>query len=385
MFSESQKKIISSAITCLCIVVILFFIVGAFKLFGDFVSHFSTVIYPLVLAGVFSIMLKPIVDFLNDNLKIPRTFGIILIYILLCSIFTLLFIFIVPELVSQTVGFLKSLPEILKSMSEKFFEHFPNLKDVLGSKVTALQEEGLSDDMLKKAISTISATFATLFKATGSIVGFCSILAAFAVVPIYLFYMLEAKGNISKDFDENTKWLNPKHSKDLKFLITQFIGILSEFFRGQMLIAIAMGVLFGIGFSLCGVKFGLLIGLIMGLMNIVPYLGSILGSITVLSVAFFQVDGGLNLVLFALAVIIIVQLIESYYLTPTIMNKKTGLHAGVIMFSIFFWGVALNGIIGMILAIPLSAFIVVFWRLLITKYLSKNSPETIDETSTEIQ
>ncbi len=374
MFSECQKKIISTALSCLAVVIILLFIVGAFKLFGDFISHFSTVIYPLVVAGIFFIMLKPIIDFLNDNLKIPRTLSILILYVLLSAIFTLCFMFIVPKLIMQIESFLLELPQLLKSITNHFFEKFPDAKAILTEKITELNQDLLSKEMVENSIEGFSKTISTVFSVTGSVVGFCSILAAFAVVPIYLFYMLESNRDISKDFDENTKWLSPKHRNDIKFLITQFIAILSAFFRGQILIATLMGVLFGVGFSLCGLKFGFAIGFLMGLLNIVPYLGSIIGLITSLSVAFFQKDGGLTLVALVLVLIAIVQLIESYLLTPKIMKKQTGLHPAVIMFSIFFWGVALKGIIGMILAIPLSAFIVVFWRLIRTKYL-KNSQE----------
>jgi predicted PurR-regulated permease PerM len=67
----------------------------------------------------------------------------------------------------------------------------------------------------------------------------------------------------------------------------------------------------------------------------------------------------------------IVQLIESYFLTPKIMGDKTGLHPMAIIVAIFFWGSALQGILGMILAIPLTAFLVVFWRLAKERYIDE--------------
>mgnify|MGYP000735959282 CR=1 FL=1 len=73
--------------------------------------------------------------------------------------------------------------------------------------------------------------------------------------------------------------------------------------------------------------------------------------------------------LMVLAVVVAVQMIEGYLLTPKIMGDRTGLHPVVIIVAIFFWGSALNGIMGMILAIPLTAFLVVFWRLAREKYL----------------
>ena len=65
------------------------------------------------------------------------------------------------------------------------------------------------------------------------------------------------------------------------------------------------------------------------------------------------------------------QLIESYLLTPRIMGDRTGLHPVAIIVAIFFWGSALGGILGMILAIPLTAFLVVFWRMVKEKYIQE--------------
>ena len=90
-----------------------------------------------------------------------------------------------------------------------------------------------------------------------------------------------------------------------------------------------------------------------------------------LPLAYFQQGGGTFLVVAVLVVFSIVQLIESYLLTPKIMGQRTGLHPLAIMVAIFFWGSALQGILGMILAIPLTAFLVVFWRLAREKYIGE--------------
>src|SRR5690606_25270833 len=103
--------------------------------------------------------------------------------------------------------------------------------------------------------------------------------------------------------------------------------------------------------------------------NIIPYLGSIIGLALVLPIAWFQPEGGVYPFTGALAVFAFVQIIEGYLLTPKIMGDRTGLHPMVIIIAIFFWGTALNGLLGMILAIPLPAFHVVAWRLVRQKYL----------------
>lgn len=75
------------------------------------------------------------------------------------------------------------------------------------------------------------------------------------------------------------------------------------------------------------------------------------------------------MLIWAIAVFVVVQIIEGYVLTPTIMGNRTGLHFMAIIVAIFFWGVALGGILGMIMAIPLTAFLVSFWHLAREKYI----------------
>ena len=125
-----------------------------------------------------------------------------------------------------------------------------------------------------------------------------------------------------------------------------------------------------------GLKFGIALGLLFGLLNVVPYLGSIVGIFTTLLVAYLQPMGiaetGDWKILMGCGIsFAVVQFIESYYLTPKIMGQQTGLHPVVVIVSIFFWGTALGGILGMIFGIPLTAFFIIAWRLLCRKYFTR--------------
>ena len=106
----------------------------------------------------------------------------------------------------------------------------------------------------------------------------------------------------------------------------------------------------------------------------VPYVALVSALLMVvffaLPVAYLQPEGGLTLVMITLGVFVAVQLIEGYVLTPRIMGDATGLHPMVIIVAIFFWGTALDGILGMVLAIPLTAFGFVAWQLLRKRYLT---------------
>ena len=212
--------------------------------------------------------------------------------------------------------------------------------------------------------------------AWSGLLGLFAKITYLAVIPIYLFYFLSSNRNLIDDLEGELGFLSPSVKEDVVFLIREFVGILVAFFRGQLLIGLLMGVGYAIGFTLCGLKFGIALGLLFGLLNIVPYLGSIVGIVTALLVAYLQ-PGGISetgewTVLLGCGIsFVVVQLIESYYLTPKIMGQQTGLHPVVVIVSIFFWGSALGGILGMIFGIPLTAFIIIAWRLLYRKYFTR--------------
>jgi predicted PurR-regulated permease PerM len=155
------------------------------------------------------------------------------------------------------------------------------------------------------------------------------------------------------------------------YLLEEFINILVAFFRGQIVIALLQGLLFAAGFMLAGLQYGFALGLMLGFLNIIPYLGNLIGLAVALPLAFFQADGGAGKLGLVVGVFVVVQLVEGYVLTPRIMGKRTGLHPMAIVVAILFWGSALGGLTGMILAIPLTAFFVVFWRLLKNKYITE--------------
>jgi predicted PurR-regulated permease PerM len=195
-----------------------------------------------------------------------------------------------------------------------------------------------------------------------------SFATAVAVIPIYLFVFLLSRNEPASRLADHLPFLSPGIRADVVFLVREFVGMVVSFFRGQILIGLIMGVLLALGFSLVGLKFGLVIGLALGVLNIVPYLGTIVGLAVALPLAFFQPGGGWALVGLVLLVKIIVQGIEGWFLTPKIMGDRTGLHPVVIIFALFFWGTALGGVLGMVFAIPLTAFFVTVWRLARQKY-----------------
>ena len=250
-------------------------------------------------------------------------------------------------------------------------------KAYLGRKNLEMRNQAM--EVMEKQGGQIAEKSAEVLKSAWSgLLGLFAKITYLAVIPIYLFYFLSSNRNFFDDLDQELSFLSDSLRQDLVFLIREFVGILVAFFRGQLLIGMLMGVGYAIGFSLSGLKFGITLGLLFGLLNVVPYLGSIVGIVTTLLVAYLQPAGIAETGQWGILVgcglsFAVVQLIESYYLTPKIMGQQTGLHPVVVMVSIFFWGTALGGILGMIFGIPLTAFFIIAWRLLCRKYFNRTT------------
>ena len=369
LLTSYQKKIVATAITGLALALILFLVLGIFTTVGRFLSTFSSVIWPVAVATILTLLLKPLVQTFQRWLKLNRVFAIVLLYSLIVLVLLGLALLVVPRLVIQAISLFESIPEVYQRLISHLNETAPGWQAVVESHISTENLNQFSEQLVaigKKLLNASGGAIKVFGQGVAGILGWG---IALAIIPVYLFFFLQFEEDAVPRLRDFLPFLNKEHQDDVLFLVREFVGMIVAFFRGQILIALIMGLLMGIGFTLAGLKSGFLIGLSIGLLNLIPYLGSMLGVAIALPLAYFQPDGGFIVLLWVVAVMIAVQLIEGWILTPKIMGNQTGLHPVVIIFSVFFWGIALNGLLGMILAIPLSAFIVTFWRLARAKYI----------------
>jgi predicted PurR-regulated permease PerM len=369
LLTPYQKRIVATAITGVALALILFLVLGVFTAAGKFLGAFSSVIWPMAVSTILTLLLKPLVQTFQKWLKIGRIFAIVLLYALIILLLAGASLVVVPKIVLQAIDLFESIPTVYQRVIEHLNSTAPGW--------LALVEEKISTDNLKQFSEQLVTVFKNLLSASGGalkvfgqgLAGMIGWVVALAIIPVYLFYFLQFEDDAVPHLRDFLPFLKKDHQDDVLFLVREFVAMIVAFFRGQIVIALIMGVLMGFGFTLAGLKSGFLIGLTIGLLNLIPYLGSMLGISVALPLAYFQPGGGWMVLLWVVVVMILVQLLEGWVLTPKIMGDKTGLHPVMIIFSVFFWGIALNGLLGMILAIPLSAFIVTFWRLAKVKYV----------------
>jgi predicted PurR-regulated permease PerM len=146
--------------------------------------------------------------------------------------------------------------------------------------------------------------------------------------------------------------------------------LLSAFVRGQLTVAVILGVFYSIGLTLCGVPMGLLVGFVIGLFNLVPFMSYILGLPLALVLSWLD-DQAPSKLLAVAAVFVLGQFIEGNFVTPKIVGESLGLHAVIIMLAVLVGGTSF-GFVGMVLAVPATAALSVFWADLRDWYLGSD-------------
>jgi predicted PurR-regulated permease PerM len=368
--TERQSKAVAAAVTILSVVVILAAVAGFFWLIAWFLRSFSGVFLPLAVGAVAALVFRPYYDWLCQKIHLPRPLALVVVFLSMLVPVGAFLWFFGSLIVEQLVDLVAQIPEWSRGIWEYVRERWPRVVEYLqthpaGQRLQeVIQSQG---DTLVQGLQVFGQ--GALSAGAGLLRGIGSIFS-WAVLPVYFAFFLMANPG-SLDSAQLLPFLKPETRKDVMYLIHEFVDIVVAFFRGQLIIAFLQGILFALGFSVVGLKYGFVLGLALGFLNVIPYLGSILGLSVAMPLAFFQDGGGVSTLIAVAVVFVVVQLIEGYVLTPKIMGERTGLHFMAIIVAIFFWGSALGGILGMILAIPLTAFLASLWRLAREKYITE--------------
>jgi predicted PurR-regulated permease PerM len=369
--SERQQNTAAAAVTILSATIIVATIGLICWVIAAFVQRFSNVFLPVAVAAVAALVFKPFYDWTRTKLKANKVLALLLVFLAVVLPAAGVAFFFGALLVDQLTEMVKAIPgwwettiawaRINAPTVDAFIRENPYVREIRAA------FEGQGGGIL----GGLGSVGRHALSAGAGIVAWVVGLVGWAVFPIYFSFFLMTETSGLANLERYLPFLKSGTRKDIVYLLGEFVNIMVAFFRGQLVIASIQGVLFAVGFSIVGLKYGAVIGITLGFLNIVPYLGNIIGLASALPIAFFQEGGGLSQVVMVLAVFAVVQAIEGYFLTPKIMGDRTGLHPVVIIIAIFFWGTALGGISGMILAIPLTAFLVVFWRLAREKYVKE--------------
>jgi predicted PurR-regulated permease PerM len=195
---------------------------------------------------------------------------------------------------------------------------------------------------------------AWLFGQMGRVASWAGLLIGLFLIPIYAFYFLLEKRGIESKWTDYLPLAHSALKEELAFVLRSINDYLIAFFRGQVLVAICDGILYAAGFSLIGLPYAVLLGAVATVLTLIPFVGAAVTCVSALVIAVVSFGDWLHPLL-ALGVYAVVQLLEGFVIQPKIMGDRVGLHPLTIIIALMVGTTLLGGILGAILAIPLTA------------------------------
>ncbi len=323
-------------------------------LIGWLILHLSPILMPFLVAAFLAYLTDPLVEKLsNRKYKIPRTLTVVGVFVILIVVMLLVLLFLIPALQRQVVILMANLPSMVDVLQQSLLPHLESL---------GIKPEDISLNTLKEAVMSHATqatqmakwVWKTLFQS--GLVVMSGVMNALIIL-VVSFYLLRDWQQILKAIKHT---LPKKAAPTIVRLTKKCDSVLSTFVRGQLTVMACLAILYSAGLALIGVNFSLLLGMVAGLLSIVPYLGSVVGLGAALIVAYIQFDTWLPIVA-VLGVFAIGHLLEAVVLTPILIGDKLGLHPVVVIFAVLAGG-HLLGLVGVILALPITAMLVVLAR-----------------------
>ncbi|MDY2641463.1 MAG: AI-2E family transporter [Mediterranea sp.] len=349
-------------------VITILLCVGALYL----IHRLSGVLLPFFVAWLIAYMVYPLVHFIQYRLHFKsRIISIFCALALVGAVGTGGFLLIVPPMVEE-IGRVNQL--LITYFSQGSYQgNVPELlsefvRDHLGyAWLSALFQEESSMEALRDALPKVWALLSE------SVNLLFSVFTLFIML-LYVVFILMDYESISQGW---VGLLPPKYRPFTVRLLTDIKEGMNRYFRGQTLVAFCVGVLFSIGFLIIDFPLAIGLGMLIGLLNLVPYL-QVIGFIpTVLLAILKTADTGGNFWLIlgsALLVFVVVQVIQDGFLVPRIMGHITGLNPAIILLSLSVWG-SLMGMLGMIIALPLTTLMLSYYQHYIVKRDHYSPPE----------
>lgn len=338
----------NQVVTALLIVLLVLLILIAFTkvsyLFEPIWQFIGVVSLPIVLAGIFYYLLNPAVDFLEKK-GVKRVYGIALLFLIVIGLIIWGVVVIVPKIQEQSMSFADNFPDYMNTVDEK-------AREILRDPIFA-QFQTQIDNYSDKLMSTLTDFIQNFSKSTISSVGkivsaVANVVVAIVTFPFILFFLLKDGRHLAPYMSRvlPNRWRKPTLD-----VIAEMNEQVSSYIRGQLTVALAVAVLFIIGFSIIGLDYAVTLGIVAGVLNMIPYLGSFLAMIPAI---FLGIVAGPVMLLKVIVVFVIEQTIEGRVVSPLVLGSQLSIHPVTILLVLLTSG-KLFGLLGVVFGIPVYA------------------------------
>jgi len=407
-----------AALTAL-FVVLLIVIAGAFVWAGaSVISFLQPILIPVAIAAILAYLLDPLVTKMCRR-GMKRTPAIAIIFLMIFMLLTGLAWWLVPTVSLQSANFAKELPSYTQrardrvvdlvvryeratkgkgaSLTGSIVGYFlgpapsphsqapasqtpspetsatPVVESIspVASKVTSADRQRVQAEVekfipnLQPFLPTITEkTWNIVRKSVGGFLGVAGFLFSLIMVPIYLFFFLKERPAIESHWVDYLPLRPSALRNELAETLLEINSYIVAYFRGQLLVCLVDGVLIGSALTLVGLNFAPLIGLLVVFLTMIPYIGIVICWIPAVVIAAFQ-WGDWTHPMIVTGLFILIQNLEGMFYAPRIVGDSVGLHPMTVIVSIFVWGLLIGGLLGPILAVPLTATI----KVLLARYV----------------
>ena len=344
-------------------------------------NYLSSVLLPFFIAWFFAYLLYPVVKFIENKLHVKvRALSIIIAMLLAIGVIGGVIWMIIPPMIDQ----FDKLGDVLTKWLHQT-THTNNLTALIKDWIQENQGQ-IEKFMKSKDFSdAIKSAMPKVFSVVGQTANIILSIIASMITLLYMFFIL-------LDYETLTaNWIRifPKKSRPFWHeLMKDVEREMNNYIRGQGMVALCMGIMFCIGFTIIGFPMAIGLGILIGIMDLVPYLHTFALIPTAFLAMLKAADTGQNFwLVFGLAFLVfcVVQIITDMVVTPKIMGKAMGLNPAILLLSLSVWG-ALLGFIGLIVALPLTTLLIAYWQ----RYVTREKPhyenyQTPEEAANELK
>jgi predicted PurR-regulated permease PerM len=365
-----QHKFFWAAVTALSFLAIAAVVTLVGSIIVKGISFLQPVLIPVAVAAILAFLLEPVVKF-SMRLRLSRLASIVIVYVAFACFFLGLIIYIAPPVYRQSLALAQNFPSYMtktEALATSTLNQLQKLTEFdpfdakqephsAGDQMTVIVR-----DAIKEAGAWIQQKFPDLAveagrfvqRSLGGFLGVFGFLLSMILVPIFLFFFLRDSASIA---DNWSRYL-PMRASPLKSEIVSLVGeinsYLISFFRGQLIVSLIDGVMIAVALLFLGLDFAILIGIMVGVLGLIPYLGMMICYIPAVIIAAAQF-GDLMHPLLVTLIFILANNIDGIFIAPKIVGESVGLHPLTVIFSVLAWSLILGGLLGAILAVPLTA------------------------------
>jgi predicted PurR-regulated permease PerM len=417
-----QRKMMWAALTAFCVVILILIIGTVIWAGANVISFLQPILIPVAIAVILTYLLDPLVTKMSHG-TLSRTKAVALLFAIAFFALGGLSAWLVPTISIQSANFAKQVPAYTerardytvdliyrfdqtfgflgggrtKSASTSFtnwligtaspsphvqsaasptpkdFETTPSGETIAPSppKLTTAERQRIQAYVekqmpnLQQALPTLMEKFWDILKRSiGGFLGITGFLLSLILVPIYLFFLLNEKPRIEARWREYLPLRASPLKDEVADVLSQINSYVTAYFRGQLLVCLVDGILIGAALMVFGLNFAPVIGAMVVVLTMVPYIGIIICWVPAVLIAAFQF-GDWTHPLIVTAIFIAIQNLEGIFYAPRIVGNYVGLHPMTVIVSIFVWGLIIGGVIGPLLAVPLTATV----KVLLGRYV----------------